>query len=396
MDIKQWHQDLEELFPKMVEIRRDLHQHPELAYQEVRTAKIIADYLEDLGIEVRTKVGGNGVLGTIKGGKPGKTVAIRADFDALPIQDEKDVEYKSTIPNKMHACGHDGHTATLLGVATVLAKHRDDLEGNVVLIHQHAEEDIGGAEPMIADGCLEGVDVVFGTHLSSTTPLGEISCSPGYVMAATDFFDIVINGKGGHGASPHQTVDPIVTASQLVMNLQQIISRNVDPIESGVVTVGSFHSGEAPNVIADSAKITGTVRTYLPEVRDLIENRISQIANAICEGNDATCEVQYHRGYDAVWNHPAETKYLQEVASEIIGEENVIEGPPSMGGEDYGYFMQKVPGTFFHTGAALSDASLVYPHHHPRFDFDEDAMKIAGKILLSAVAKVNDADIGKK
>lgn len=393
MNIDTLHKELEELFPTMVEIRRDLHQHPELSFQEVRTAKKIADYLTELGIEVRTEVGGRGVVGILRGKKEGKTVALRADFDALPIQDEKDVPYQSTIPGVMHACGHDGHTATLLGVATVLARHREELEGNVVFIHQHAEElTPGGAKPMIEDGCLDGVDVIFGTHLDSLSPSGQINYREGYVMAASDGFEIRISGKGGHGASPHDTVDPIVTASQLVVNLQQIVSRNVDPIKSAVLTIGSFHSGEANNVIPDAAKITGTVRTYDPEVRELIEKRMKQIADATCIANGATCEVIYERGYDAVWNHPEETQYIQKIAETIVGEDKVVEMAPEMGGEDFGYFMQKVPGTFFFTGAALSNTNDVYPHHHPRFDFDEEAMLTAAKVFVSAVVNVNQPD----
>lgn len=392
MNIDTLHKELEEVFPKMVEIRRDLHQNPELGFEEVRTPQLIAEYLKELGIEVRTEVGGRGVVGTLKGGKPGKTVALRADFDALPIQDEKDwTPYQSTIANKMHACGHDGHTATLLGVATVLAKHREDLEGNVVFVHQFAEEvPPGGALPMIEDGCLDGVDVMFGAHLSSTSPLGQIDCREGYKSAAADSFDITIYGKGGHGASPHDTVDPIVTASQLVVNLQQVVSRNVDPIKSAVLTVGSFHAGKANNVISDTAKLNGTIRSYDPEVRDLLEERLKKITEATCLASGATCEINYSRGYDALWNHPEETRYLRDIATEVVGEENVIEGSPGMGAEDFTYYIQKVPGTFFNVGAKLSDESKVYPHHHPRFDFDEKAMLIAAKVFVSAVAKLNE------
>lgn len=395
MDIRTLHKEVEELFPKMVEIRRHLHQHPELSYQEEKTPQFIADYLKELGIEVRTGVGGRGVIGLLRGGKEGQTIALRADFDALPIQDEKDVPYKSTVPNVMHACGHDGHTATLLGVATVLAKHRDHLEGNVVFIHQFAEELLpGGAKPMIEDGCLDGVDVIFGTHLQSTLPSGDIFYRKGYTMASGDIFEITVSGKGGHGASPHDTVDPLVTTSQLVVHLQQIVSRNVDPIKSAVLSVGSFHSGEAGNVIPDTAKITGTVRTYDPEVRALVEQKIEQITNAVCLANGATSQIEYIKGYDAVWNHPVETNYIKNIATDILGEEKVKEIAPKMGGEDFGYYLQKVPGTFFFTGARLEDEDKVYPHHHPRFDFDEKAMIAAAKVMVTAVAQYHkDAKI---
>src|SRR5690625_3646431 len=386
MNIEELYAELDDLFPKLVDIRRDLHMHPELGFEEVRTPKIIAEYLEELGIEVRTEVGGRGVVGTLRGGKEGKTVALRADFDALPIQDEKDVPYRSTIDGKMHACGHDGHTAALLGVATVLAKHREKLEGNVVFIHQFAEEiPPGGAKPMVEDGALDGVDVVFGAHLQSQAPLGQISVKEGYQSAAADIFEIKISGKGGHGAYPHDSIDPVFTASQLVVNLQQVVSRNVNPIESAVLTVGSIQSGDIGNVIPDTATLKGTVRTYAPEIRDLIEKRLKRVTEATCLSTGASYEIDYLRGYDPVWNHPKETKYLQEVAAKVVGEDNVKEAKPTMGGEDFCYYLQKVPGTFFNVGAKLSDDDKVFPHHHPRFDFDEKAMLVTGKVFISAI-----------
>lgn len=390
MNIEQLHQALEEVFPRMVDIRRDLHQHPELGFEEVRTPKIIADYLKDLGVEVQTEVGGRGVVGTLRGGKEGKTVALRADFDALPIQDEKEVPYKSTVPGKMHACGHDGHTAALLGVATVLAKHRDDLEGNVVFIHQFAEEiPPGGAKPMVEDGCLDGVDVVFGAHLQSNSPLGNIYVREGYKSAAADIFNIKISGQGGHGAYPHQAIDPVVTASQLVVNLQQIVSRSVDPTKSAVLTVGSIQSGDIGNVIPDSARLKGTIRTFDSDVRNLMEQRLKQVTEATCLASGASFEIDFLRGYDAVWNHAEETAYLKEVAIDVVGKDHVKEAKLTMGGEDFCYYTQKVPGTFFNVGARLSDPDRVYPHHHPRFDFDEKAMLVTAKVFVSAIANIN-------
>lgn len=390
MDVHKLHEALEEIYPKMVDIRRDLHQHPELSFEEVRTPQMIADYLTDLGIEVRTEVGGRGVVGTLRGGKEGKTVALRADFDALPIQDEKDVPYKSTVPGTMHACGHDGHTAALLGTATVLAKHREELEGNVVFIHQFAEEvPPGGAKPMVEDGCLDGVDVVFGAHLQSNSPLGNIYAREGYQSAAADMFHIKINGKGGHGAYPHQAIDPVVTASQLVVHLQQIVSRSVDPTESAVLTVGSIQSGDIGNVIPDTAYLKGTIRTFESDIRDLMEKRLKQVTEATCVASGASFEIDYLRGYDPVWNHAEETAYLKEVAADVVGEEKVKEAKVTMGGEDFCYYTQKVPGTFFNVGARLSDPELVYPHHHPRFDFDEKAMLVTAKVFVSAIANIN-------
>lgn len=387
MNIEQLYEALDKVYPKMIDIRRDLHQHPELGFEEVRTPKLIADYLKSLNIDVQTEVGGRGVVGTLVGGQPGKTIALRADFDALPIQDEKDVPYKSTIDGKMHACGHDGHTAALLGVATVLAEHREQLKGTVVFIHQFAEEiPPGGAKPMVEDGCLDGVDVVFGAHLQSQTKLGDIYVKEGYQSAAADSFQIKITGKGGHGAYPHHAVDPVLTASQLVVNLQQLVSRNVNPIESAVLTVGSIHSGDAMNIIPETAILEGTVRTYEPHIRDLMEKRLKEVTEATCLSTGASYEVDYLRGYDALWNHPKETAYLKKVAAEAVGEEHVKEAKPTMGGEDFCYYTQKVPGVFFNVGARLSDEGKVYPHHHPLFDFDEKAMLNIGKVFIAAIA----------
>ncbi|WP_313805413.1 M20 family metallopeptidase [Cytobacillus sp.] len=369
----------------MVSIRRHLHQHPELSFKEEKTAKYIQTYYETLGIEVRSQVGGNGVVAKIYGEKPGKTIALRADFDALPIQDEKDVPYKSLVPGVMHACGHDGHTATLLVLAKVLHEIREELEGNYVIIHQHAEEYApGGAISMIKDGCLDGVDVIFGTHLWASEPTGTIQYRVGPVMAAADRFEITIQGKGGHGAQPHRTKDAIVTASQLVINLQQIVSRKVNPIDSAVVTVGSFVSGNAFNVIADKAKLIGTVRTFNEEVRSFIEEEMERIVKGTCYTANSTYDYLYSRGYPAVVNHKDETDYLVKCAQQIDSVTNIEETEPHMGGEDFAYYLQHVKGTFFFTGAKPVYTNENYPHHHPKFDIDEKAMLIAAKTLGAA------------
>ncbi|HEX5564407.1 MAG TPA: amidohydrolase, partial [Sporosarcina sp.] len=275
---EQLFEKLDVAYEEMVVIRRHLHMHPELSFQEEKTAQFIHDFYVDLGVDVRSGVGGNGVVARVKGARPGKTVALRADFDALPIQDEKDVPYKSTVPGVMHACGHDGHTAALLQLAKAIHELREDLAGEYVFIHQHAEEFApGGAISMIEDGCLDGVDVIFGTHLWSLIPYKTIEYLQGPVMAAADRFEITIQGRGGHGAAPHQTKDAIVIGAQLVMNLQQLVSRRVDPIESAVLSVGSFIADNAFNVIADSAKLGGTVRTFNPDVRDMMEREMARV-----------------------------------------------------------------------------------------------------------------------
>lgn len=378
---------LQQLKPELVDIRRDFHMYPELSNEEKSTPEIIAKYLEDLGIEVRTKVGGNGVVGVLKGGKPGKTVALRADFDALPIQDEKDVPYKSKIPGVSHACGHDIHTAALLGVAKTLSEIKNELHGNVVFIHQFAEEvSPGGAERMIADGCLDGVDVIYGSHVWSENPIGEVFFIEGDAMAAVDVFKIKVSGKGGHGAMPHTSIDPIVSVSQLVINLQQIVSRNIDPLKSAVVTVASIHGGKADNVIPDSATITGTVRTFDPELRQYVKNRIKQLCEGLEVQNDVKVDVEYQHGHAALYNHVNETRELKEKTEEILTENIVKYQGPFMGGEDFSYYLQKVPGTFFYVGGRNEEIDAVYPHHHPKFDVDEESMITIGKVFLIALS----------
>lgn len=386
----------EQLFEKldcayedMVVIRRHLHMNPELSFKEEKTAQYIFDFYANLGVEVRKGVGGNGVVARVRGGRPGKTVALRADFDALPIQDEKDVSYKSTVPGVMHACGHDGHTATLLQLAKAMHELHEDLAGEYVFIHQHAEEFApGGAISMIEDGCLDGVDVIFGTHLWSLTPSGTIEYLAGPVMAAADRFDITIQGAGGHGAAPHQTKDAIVIGAQLVMNLQQLVSRRVNPVESAVLSIGSFVSQNAFNVIADSAKLGGTVRTFNPDIRDLMELEMRRVVDGTALANDCTINFEYVRGYPAVVNHAAETEFLKTVAENIPGVESVVESTPQMGGEDFAYFLKKVPGTFFFTGAKPENP---FPHHHPKFDIDENAMLLAAKTLGAAAVEYQDS-----
>nr|WP_309098926.1 M20 family metallopeptidase [Fredinandcohnia onubensis] len=379
------YESLDKNYTEMVDIRRYLHQHPEVSFKEYKTAEYISNFYKNLGIEVRTNVGGNGVVAKIHGNKPGPTVALRADFDALPIQDEKDVPYKSTVPGVMHACGHDGHTATLLVLAKTLHEMKEQLAGTVVLIHQHAEEFApGGAISMIEDGCLEGVDVVFGTHLWATTPTGTIEYRVGPIMAAADRFEVKIQGSGGHGAHPHTTKDAVVIGSQLVMNLQQIVSRRVDPVESAVVSIGSFVAENPFNVIADSVKLGGTVRTFSEDVRDQIEHEIERIVKGTCIAADSTYSYAFHRGYPAVVNHKEQTDFLVEAAENVPGVTNVTEAAPQMGGEDFAYYLQHVPGTFFFTGAKPADVTEAFPHHHPKFDIDEKAMLIAAKTLGSA------------
>lgn len=376
---------LDELYEEIVDIRRYLHEYPELSFEEVETAKYIADFHEKLGHEVRTNVGGNGVLAFLKGGKPGPTIALRADFDALPIQEQTDVSYKSKNEGVMHACGHDGHTASLLGLAKALNSMQQDIEGTIVFLHQHAEElPPGGAIAMIEDGCLDGVDVIFGTHLQAQMQLGEIGYRSGPLQAAPDRFDIKILGKGGHGASPHDTKDSIVIGGQLINNLQQIVSRRIDPLESAVVSVCSFVAKNPYNVIADTAEMVGTVRTFKEDIRNFIEEEIDRVIKGTCLVSGADYDYTYTRGYPTTVNHEEETNFVASLASSVPGVEHVIETEPIMGGEDFSYYLQNIKGTFFFTGARSPENEDAFPHHHPKFDIDERALLIAAKVLGAA------------
>ncbi|MGG1663730.1 M20 metallopeptidase family protein [Brevibacillus sp. NRS-1366] len=374
---------LTEMEPQIISWRRHLHQYPELSFQEEKTPAMIAEILTGLGFdEVRTGVGGRGVVGVLRGSRPGAVVALRADFDALPIQDQKEVAYKSTVPGVMHACGHDAHTSQLLGLASVLAPRRDQFAGEIRFLFQHAEEESpGGAIQMAADGAVDGVDAVFGVHLWSMLPVGKVFISPGPIMANTDDFVIEIKGQGGHGAVPEETVDSIVIGSQIVGGLQTIASRNVSPLASVVVTVGTFNGGDNNNIIADSCRLTGTVRTFLPEVRDRAQQRLIEIAEGTAAMLGGSASVHYDRGYPAVINNEEEAKIAQEAAIAAFGAERVQPMKPLMGGEDFSYYLEKVPGAYLFVGAGNPDKLVKYPHHHPRFDIDEDSMLIAGELL---------------
>lgn len=373
---------LEQIYPEMIELRRYFHRNPELSFQEIHTPKTIAEYLTNLGIEVKTEVGGRGVVGYIRGSKPGKTVALRADFDALPIQDEKVVPYKSTVPGVMHACGHDAHTTIVLAIAKVLSEIKDTLTGTVVLIHQFGEEVApGGAKAMIEDGCLDDVDAIFGTHVWSGIPVGDILYRNGPLMAGGGVFDIEIIGSGGHGSSPQDTIDPILVGTAIVQQLQQIISMRINPLKQALLTVTTFHAGQGYDVIPQSANITGSVRVFEDEVLEDIISHMEKVISAACDGAGATYTFTFTKGYPPVINHPLETELLVNNAITIAGKEHVKEMEPVMAGEDFAYYLQKVPGTFFFTGSGNQE--IGYPNHHPKFDIDEKSMLIAAKVMLS-------------
>lgn len=381
---------LQQDFDEMVAIRRYLHENPELSFEEVETAKYIADFHRLLGNEVQTNVGGNGVVAKLHGAKPGKTVALRADFDALAIYEQNDVPYQSKNAGVMHACGHDGHTATLLVLAKVLVAMKEEIAGTIVFIHQHAEEIVpGGAKAMIEAGCLDGVDVIFGTHLWSLIPYGVIELKEGALMAAADRVEIRIKGQGGHGSEPHLTKDAIVIAAQFITNAQQIVARTVSPIQPAVISFGHIEAINPFNVIADEVIIQGTVRTFDDTTREQIAEDIEKTLQAACLLSGADYDYTYHYGYPAVVNHAQETQYITAIAEKIPQVEAVKVCQPFLCGEDFAYYLEQVPGAFFFTGAKNPDWQIAYPHHHPKFDIDERAMLIAAATLGQAALQFN-------
>lgn len=379
--IKEIGQSIDDSYAEMVEIRRYLHQHPELSFKEYKTAAYIIDFYEKLNIPYESQVGGNGIIATLKGGKPGKTVALRADFDGLPIQDEKDVAYKSKNDGVMHACGHDGHTASLLVLAKVLQQYKEKLPGTIVFIHQHAEESLpGGAKSIVESGKLDHVDAVFGNHLWATVPLGEVQTKKGPFMAGADKFEITIQGQGGHGAYPHETKDAVIIGTEVVSQLQTIISRKINPLKTAIISIGRFEAGETFNIIADKAFLYGTVRYLNPEIQEQIMKEIDQVIKGVCLSYDVDYTLNYTKGYPPVINHLEETDCVLEASNKITEITSGYETETQMGGEDFAYYLMEKPGAFFFTGAKKDGSN--YPHHHPKFDIDEKALPIAAKVLL--------------
>ncbi|MNJ44649.1 M20 family metallopeptidase [Paenibacillus bouchesdurhonensis] len=382
---------LKSLFPAMVERRRYLHRYPELSFQEQNTSAYVADVLRELGIDTVVGVGGNGVVGTIKGQLPGRTVALRADMDALPIQDEKTCEYASQVQGVMHACGHDGHTSALLAVAEYFSSRREKLQGEIRLLFQPAEEVCpGGALSMIEAGALDGVDVIYGVHLWTPIPVGTTASRPGPLMASTDEFFIELSGRGGHGGMPHAAVDSVVAGSALVLQLQSVVSRSVNPLDPAVVTIGSIHGGTAQNVIADTCRLAGTVRCFHEETRKTIRDRIEQLAQGTAQAYGAGVSIDYMTGYPSLVNHQEEFERFQNVAAKEAGL-GVELSPQIMPAEDFAYYLQRVPGCFMLVGAGNPAKNAAYPHHHPKFDIDEEAMLHAASLMI-AMAEAYQSD----
>ncbi|QYK68136.1 M20 family metallopeptidase [Paenibacillus sp. S02] len=378
---KIWFDRLQE---NMVEWRRHLHKNPEISFQESKTAAFVADKLESWGIEIRRQVGGHGVVGTIRGAKPGPVVMLRADMDALPIQDEKECEYRSSVDGAMHACGHDGHTSALLGTAYYFSLNRDELQGEIRLLFQPAEELLpGGAVSVIKDGILEGVDVIYGIHLWTPFPVGTAASCAGPLMAAADDFYIEITGKGGHAGMPQSTNDSVVAGSALVMQLQSVVSRSVDPLRPAVLTVGTIQGGSAQNVIAETCRLSGTIRTFDEETRTVMKERLHEVTELTAATYGTTAQLRYIMGYPPVVNDTHEASRFFNEAKSVFGEENVQEASKLMPAEDFAYYLERVPGCFMFVGAGNPVKGAVYPHHHPKFDFDEDAMINAVRLFIA-------------
>ncbi|USG64484.1 M20 family metallopeptidase [Brevibacillus ruminantium] len=381
--------EAEQIKEQVIAWRRYLHQYPELSFHEEKTAQFVYDTLVSFGnLEVRrpTKTS---VVARLIGPEPGKVLAMRADMDALPITEENDFEFASKNPGVMHACGHDGHTAVLLGAAKILSGMKDRIKGEVRFLFQHAEEIYpGGAEEMVQAGVMDGVDLVIGAHLWSTLDYGKVGICPGPMMAAPDAFSITVTGKGGHAALPHQTIDSIAIAAQVVTNLQHVVSRNTDPLDNLVVSVTKFIGGTAYNVIPGSVSILGTVRSFDQKLRESTAALMERVVKGITEAHGASYEFEYSYGYRPVINDQEVTQLMESVVVETLGQDWVDHMKPNMGGEDFSAFQQKAPGCFFYVGAGNKEKGIVHPHHHPLFTVDEDALEVGVKMFVNAARKV--------
>ncbi|HME80687.1 MAG TPA: amidohydrolase [Candidatus Eremiobacteraceae bacterium] len=370
----------------VIALRRDFHVHPELGFEEVRTAGIVAGRLKSLGYEVRTGIGQTGVVGILRTKRPGKTILLRADMDCLPIQERSGVEFSSQAAGKMHACGHDGHTAMLLGAAQMIMERRDVIHGTIVLCFQPAEEGKGGARAMIEDGVLDDphVDRVYGLHLTSLYPTGQVLVRPGPVMASSDSIEVTIRGRGGHGAAPHQTVDPILTSAYFVSQLQSVVSRNVDPIEPAVVTVGAIHGGTIHNVIPDAVELLGTVRAFSEPEREEMKPRIERVLAGCCAAQGASYEYRYINRYPVTVNDAAEAAYVRDLAERTVGATRLGQLAQTMGAEDFSFMLLRRPGCFFFVGSQSGESTAV-AHHNARFAIDEACLP-AGVQMMVALA----------
>ena len=388
-----FHSEACAMLQELIAWRRDLHMYPELGFEEARTASIVAERLAGFGYQVQTGVAKTGVVGLLDGTGAGPVVMLRFDMDALPVQEANEVEYASQVPGKMHACGHDGHLAIGLGVAKLLARHRDWWPGTLKLVFQPAEEGMGGAEMMVREGVLEDppVDAVLALHLRNNLPLGQAIVTAGPVMTASERWELTIAGQGGHGARPHKAVDPIVAAAQVVVGLQTIVSRSIDPQEPAVVSVGTVQGGQAFNIIPPQVEMTGTIRSFDSEVRLTVLRRFQEIVEGICGAMGTQADLRLIQTCPALVNDPAATRVMRAAAEAVLGSENVHDGVRTMGSEDAAFYLQEVPGCYMFLGAANAERGLNYPNHNPRFDFDEEALPLGVAILAQTCVLYSQA-----
>lgn len=374
--------EVQALTQTVIELRRDFHRHPELGFEEFRTSAKVAEFLKGCGLEPTEGIAVTGVTAEIYGDQPGPTLMLRADMDALPVAEETNLEFASQEAGKMHACGHDLHTAILLGTARILQDMKPRLKGTVKLVFQPAEEGPGGADPMIKAGVLEGVDYALGLHLWSDLPCGHVAVTPGPVMAAADTFRVKIHGKGGHAAYPHESEDPIVAASALIMAMQTLVSRNTSPFDSAVVSVTQINGGTADNIIPERVELSGTIRTFQPSTKAALLKRLEEMVPGICKSYGTVGTFEFHEGYPALINNPLPCQWVQRAAEAM---KLPLSTQATMGGEDMAYYLQKVPGAFFFLGAAPDQPERVFPHHHPKFELDERAVPLAMELFLRCV-----------
>ena len=371
----------------LVEIRRKIHRHPELGFEEIETSQLVSEYLEKFGFRVDKGLAKTGIVGLLEGKDPGKTVAIRADMDALPMEEANPVSYASRVKGKMHACGHDGHVAILLGVAKFFSSKRGQVKGNIKWIFQPAEEGGGGGKIMVEEGVLENpqVDAIFGAHLFPFLPIGKVGIYEREGMAAMDRFTIQIIGKGAHAATPHVAKDPIVAAGHLITQIQSIVSRNINPVESAVVTIGQVRGGTAFNIIPDEVELKGTARSLNPQVREELKQKIEQIVRGIVRSFDMDYRFEFEYGYPVLRNDLEMSRLVAAACSKGIGETNVEILKPSMGGEDFAYYLEKVPGAFFRLGCRNEEKGIIHPYHSSLFDIDEEVLPLGVEMFVRII-----------
>jgi amidohydrolase len=385
---------VEDVGDELVGWRRHLHQNPELSFEEAETSRFVYETLESFGAGLElSRPTETSVLARLVGEKPGRTIAIRADMDALPVQEETGLSFASKNEGVMHACGHDGHTAILLGTAKVLGELREHVEGEVRFVFQHAEEIGQGAEELVEAGAIKGVDAVIGLHIVPRLEVGKIGIGYGSRSAAPDTFEISVEGEGGHAAWPQVAVDPVAIAAQVVTNLQHVTSREIDPRDSLVISVAKIAGGTAHNAIPGKVEMKGTVRTLSEEIRELVPEKMERIVRGVTEAHGAYCSFEYRRGPDPVVNNEGVTRVVEKTAREVFGDEAVEETPPGMGAEDFSYYQRVAPTAFFFLGAGNEEKGITYPNHSPRFDIDEDVLPIGVKMFVHAAMRLLDAEL---